>query len=67
MSTSDRREPIDLARDEIARRIEADFPGITVTHDIYGYLARWGHGERSRELHAQSEAAMRALLPYSGL
>lgn len=55
-------EPIDLARDEIARRIEAAHPGIEVTHDIYGWKAT-----RSGKFicRGQSAPGLEALLPFS--
>lgn len=67
MSTPDRpREPIDLARDEIARRLEREFPGTVITHGDLGWRAR--AADDGRELvRAESVPALRALLPYSGI
>lgn len=65
MSTPDQAQPIDLARDEIARGLEAEFPGTVITHGIYGWRAVDPHGEEL--CRAQSTAALRALLPYSGI
>jgi hypothetical protein len=55
------REPIDLARDDLAARIEAAFPGITVEHNLYGWIARRDGDELAR---GQSSVALLALLPY---
>ncbi|MGH3158854.1 MAG: hypothetical protein ACRDNF_20100 [Streptosporangiaceae bacterium] len=49
--------PVDRARDEIARQIEADFPGRTVTHDIYGWAAA---AEGRDTIRAQSAQGLRA-------
>jgi hypothetical protein len=54
------REPIELARDELARKIEAAFPGITVQHGLFGWIARRDGEELARESHV----ALLALLPY---
>jgi hypothetical protein len=59
------REPIDLARDELARRVEADFPGVTVTHGVFGWRAQDPSG--TDLCRAQSEPGLRALLPFSGI
>jgi hypothetical protein len=34
-----RRDPIDLARDALARQAEAEHPGWSFTHGIYGWSA----------------------------
>ncbi|MDQ2873363.1 MAG: hypothetical protein M3Y33_00425 [Actinomycetota bacterium] len=54
-------DPIDLARDELAARIEAAFPGITVQHGTFGWIARRDGAELAR---GQSHVALLALLPY---
>ena len=58
-----RQEPIERARDEIARGIEGRHPGVRVTHDLYGWTATFADGEAVR---AQSHVALEALLPFSG-
>jgi hypothetical protein len=56
-------DPIDLARDELARRIEAEYPGITVEHNVMGWIARRDGRELAR---GQSHVALLALLPFTG-
>ena len=56
-------EPIDRARDEIARGIEADYPGITVSHGLYGWQASRDGAEICR---AVSAPGLLALLPFAG-
>lgn len=64
MNTPERaREPIDLARDQLAAAVEADFPGWMVTHDVYGWRATRAGDEPVR---AASEQGLRALLPFWG-
>jgi hypothetical protein len=55
------RDPIDLVRDELARKIESAYPGITVQHGLYGWIARRDGEELAR---GQSHVALLALLPY---
>jgi hypothetical protein len=62
--TGRQADPIDLARDEIARGIEAEHPGITVTHGPYGWRATRGGEEVAR---SQSAPGLRALLPFMGM
>jgi hypothetical protein len=62
-TTSRPPQPIDRARDEIARQIEAEHPGITVSHGIYGWAAAREGEPLTR---AQSPDGLRALLPYCG-
>lgn len=45
----------------IARRIEGDYPGVDVTHGIFGWRAMRGGEEVCR---AQSVPGLLALLPY---
>lgn len=54
-------EPIDKARDVIALRIEAEFPGVKVGHDLYGWTATRNGREVCR---SQSSPGLLALLPY---
>ena len=56
------RQPIDLARDELARIIEAEYPGITVEHSMAGWIARRDGQEIAR---GQSHVALKALLPFT--
>lgn len=65
MSTPDQAQPVDLARDEIARQIEAEFPGTVITHGMFGWRAVDARG--GELCRAQSAPALRALLPYSGI
>jgi hypothetical protein len=57
--------PIDLARDVIAARIEADHPGWVVDHVITGWTAVWLDDPRY-QLQAQSSAELKARLPPRG-
>jgi hypothetical protein len=54
-------DAVDLARDALAAKIEAAFPGITVQHGLYGWIARRDGEELAR---GQSHVALLALLPY---
>jgi hypothetical protein len=54
-------EPIELARDEIARQIEREYPGARVSHDMFGWSARFEGRDRIR---AQSPNGLRALMPF---
>ena len=54
--------PIDLARDVIAGRIEADRPGWVVGHGLAGWTAVWMADPRYR-IRAQSSVELQACLP----
>jgi hypothetical protein len=55
-------EPIDKVRDDIAAKIEARFPGVKISHDLFGWTAA-----RNGEVvcRGQSVPALEALLPFS--
>jgi hypothetical protein len=55
-------DPMDLARDEIARGIEAAHPGWKVGHDLYGWAAT--RQRDSKTVRAQSSQGLTALLPF---
>jgi hypothetical protein len=57
--------PIDLARDVIAARIEAEYPGWVVDHVMTGWTAVWLDDPRY-QLSAQSSAELKARLPPRG-
>jgi hypothetical protein len=59
------RDPADRARDEIARRIEASFPGWRVGHDLYGWTAT-RLDDPEKQVRGQSSQALTALLPFGG-
>lgn len=61
-SRTDDRSPIDRARDVLARRIESEFPGVTITRDVLGWRASRDGVQFCR---AQSEPGLRALIPYT--
>jgi len=60
-----RKCPIDLARDVIAARIEAEHPGWVVDHVLTGWTAVWLDDPRY-QLRAQSSAELKARLPQRG-
>jgi hypothetical protein len=57
--------PMDLARDAIAARIEAESPGWVVDHVLTGWTAVWLDDPRY-QLRAQSSAELKARLPPRG-
>ena len=57
--------PIDLARDVIAARIEAEHPGWVVDHVLTGWTAVWLDDPRY-QLRAQSSPELTARLPARG-
>lgn len=58
----DDRQPIDIARDMLARALESEFPGVTISHGPYGWSASRDGAEICR---GQSGPALRALIPYT--
>jgi hypothetical protein len=57
--------PMDLARDVIAARIEAEYPGWVVDHVLMGWTAVWLDDPRY-QLRVQSSAELTARLPPRG-
>jgi hypothetical protein len=59
------RSPMDLARDVIAARIEAEHPGWVIDHVLTGWTAVWLDDPRY-QLRTQSSAELTARLPPRG-
>jgi hypothetical protein len=57
--------PIDLARDVIAARIEAEYPGWVIDHVLMGWTAVWLDDPRY-QLRVQSSPELKARLPPRG-
>jgi hypothetical protein len=57
----DGREPIEIARDMLARALESEFPGVQISHGPYGWTASRDGVEICR---AQSGPGLRALIPF---